>query len=371
MLFYTINNLLILLWAAIFCFYKPSKRKNLIFTIIAFTQLLAVSIIRYNIGYDYSMYVNGFYFMRMDGFETLIYKDWEMGFVLLTKLLDFILPNYLYYMAFFSIIAIVPAAVFIYKNSEVPWISTVLYVNTFLFFMSMNFIRQAVALSLVMLSWHFIKKHKFIPFLLIIIFASLFHQTVFIMIPLYFLIKMDIGIKELIFYAYVLLWFYISSSGFINILTSFFHEEYSGSVFVTEGLSFIYSLLPLTVTVLSFFLSKSSSINITKENKYLINFVLITSIFSITSSMHSILERLSYYSLIFIVLLVPIIYKSVKQNGIYFQITESKAISVTTDKQKKVVSAIILIAILGISYLSFYYGLSENAHGVVPYKSWI
>lgn len=371
MLFYTINNLLILLWAAIFCFHKPSKKKNLIFIIITFTQLIAISIFRYKIGYDYNMYASGYYFMHIDGFETMSYKDWEIGFVFLTKLLSFILPDHLYYMGFFVIAALVPAAIFIYKNSEIPWISTIIYVNTFLFFMSMNFVRQAVALSLVMLAWHFIKKKKFIPFLIIILFASLFHQTVLIMIPIYFIIKMKVGLKELIVYAYFLLWFYISSTGFINILTTFFHEEYSGSIFITEGISFIYSIFPVAVTIIAFLLSKSSSINLTNENKYLINLSLITAIFSITSSKHSIIERLSFYTLIFIIILVPIIYKSVRQNGITMTISKSKTLELTTEKQKKIASAVILLVIFVISYFSFYYGLTENAHGVVPYNTWL
>lgn len=371
MLFYTINNLLILFWAAIFCFYKPTKKKNLIFIIITFTQLLIISIFRYKIGFDYNMYASGFYFMRSDGFETLTYNDWEIGFVFLTKLLGLICPNYIFYMGFFSVAALIPAAIFIYKNSEMPWVSTVLYVNTFLFFMTMNFVRQAVAMSFVMLAWHFMKKNKFIPFTIIILIASLFHQTVLIMIPLYFIVKMKVSLKELIVYAYLLLWFYISSTGFINILTTFFHEEYSGSVFITEGLSFVYMLLPIVITVIAFFLSKGASINLTKENKYLINFALVTAIFSITSLRHSILERLSYYSLIFIILLVPIIYQSVKQNGFTFNISESKCIAVTTEKQKKVASVLILIAILALSYFNFYYGLSENAHGMMPYNTWM
>lgn len=371
MLFYTINNVLILLWAAIFCFHKPTKKKNLVFIIISFTQLFIISALRYKIGFDYNMYASSFYFMRIDGFEIMSYKDWEIGFVLMTKILGTILPSYAYYIAFISIITIIPAAIFIYKNSEIPWISTVMYINTFLFFMSMNFLRQAIALSFVMLAWHFMKRNKFIPFLIIIIIASFFHQTVLILIPIYFIVKIKVSFKELLIYSYLLLWFYISSTGFINIITQFFHEEYSGSIFITEGLSLVYTILPIFITAVSFFLAKSSSINLTKENRYLINFSLITSIFSITMLRHSIIERLSYYSLIFVILLVPVIYKSVRQNGFKFTIGESKTIQITTEKQKKAASAIVLLAILAVSYVYFYYGISENAHGVIPYDTWL
>lgn len=370
MLIYHLNNISILIWAAILCFHKPSKFKNLIFIIIAFSQLLAISILRYKIGYDYNMYATGFFYMHLDGFETLAYKDWEIGFVLLTKVLGLFLPDFFYYMAFFAIVSLVPAAIFIYKNSEVPWISTVLYVNTFLFFMTMNFMRQSVAVSLVMLSWHFIKKKKFIPFLIVILIASLFHQTVLIMIPIYFIIKMQIKPKGVVIYAFFLLWFYISSKDLINILTKFFHEEYNRSIFVTEGISIVYAILPLVIALTAFFLSKFT-INTKNENKYLINMAFITALFFITAVRHGIIERLAYYTLIFTILLVPTIYKSIRQNGFIIGFEKkSNNPAVTTERSKKVAATIVLLIILAISYLSFYYGLNENAHGVVPYNTW-
>ncbi|MBQ5564661.1 MAG: hypothetical protein IIT39_14915 [Clostridia bacterium] len=60
MLFYTLNNLLLILWAWLFCRRKPSKNKTVFFIIISFSQLLALMVIRNHIGYDYNMYTVGF-----------------------------------------------------------------------------------------------------------------------------------------------------------------------------------------------------------------------------------------------------------------------------------------------------------------------
>lgn len=370
MLFYTINNLLILVWAALFCFYKPSQKKNLIFIIFAFTQLGIISILRYHIGFDYNMYAAGYNFMYEDGFSTLQYKDWEIGFVFLTKILGFVLPNYIWYMGFLVFITLVPAAIFIYKNSEMPWVSTVLYVNLFLFFMTMNFLRQSIALSLIMLSWHFMKRNKFIPFAIIVIIASLFHQTSLIMFIVYFLVKMKTTIKEIIVYLYLLLWFYISSTGFINLITSFVHEEYSNSVFIREGLSFIYAILPVAVVLVAFWLVKINTIVFDREVQYIINMSLICAILSITMSKHSILERLTYYFTIFLIILVPIIYQSIKTNGIKFSIGSNKVLELCSEKEKKITAVVFLVLVLVLSYFHMYYGLAENAHGVMPYETW-
>lgn len=377
MFFYTINNLALLVWSAIFCFHKPNKVKNLFFIIIAFAQLTVISVVRYQIGYDYNMYTVGFRYMTEDGFSNLTYKDWEIGFVLLSKILGVILPQnlfvptFVWYIGIFSVLTVVPAGIFIYRNSDMPWLSTILYVNLFMYFMTMNFIRQAVAVSLVMLSWEFAKKHKFIPFLIVILIASLFHQTVLLLIPIYFLIKMTPNLKELIVYSYILLWFYIASTDMINLMTTFYHEEYAESVFVTEGLSIVYVLFPTFITIISFLLVKTGTINLTKENKYIINLTLVGMLFSITMTRHSILERLSYYTLLFSILLVPIIYRSLKINGIKYELSNAKTIVWTSDKSKKILSTIFIILALGLSYLHFYYGLNENAHGVGTFKTWL
>ena len=371
MVFYTFNNLLLILWAWLFCVRKPSKNKKICFVIVAFTQLFLVMALRTQIGYDYNMYTIGFQQMNAEGFTSLTYRDWEIGFVVLTKLLGMILPSYIWYIVFLSAIAIVPAAIFIGKNSEMPALSTILYVNLFIYFMEMNFLRQMIAVSLMMLAWSFIKRNKFVWYLITILFASIFHQTILFVLPAYFLIKMQPKMKELIVYGYFILWFYMSSEGFIDIITNFYHEEYSNTEFLTEGLSFVYAIFPLVITVTAFILVKFGTININNENKYLINLSLICTIFMVAMSKHSILERLSYYFVIFIVLLVPVIYRSLEAKGINTTLANGKSIVLTSEKQRKMLARGFLIGVLVLSYFHFYYGLFENAHGVLPYDIWI
>ena len=372
LLFYTLNNLLLILWAWLFCIRKPpSKQKNIFFVIVAFTQLFLVMALRNQIGFDYNMYAIGFKQMNEEGFTSLTYRDWEVGFVVMTKLLGMVLPNYIWYIGFLCLIAIIPAAVFIGRHSEIPWLSTILYVNLFIYFMEMNFLRQMIAVSLVMLAWSFIKRNKFVLFAITILVASVFHQTVIFVLPAYFLIKMQPKFKELIVYGYFILWFYMSSEGFIDIITNFYHEEYTNSEFLTEGLSFVYAIFPLAVTVTAFLLVKFGTINITSENKYLINLSLICTIFMVAMSKHSILERFSYYFIIFVILLVPVIYRSLEAKGINTTLASGRNIVLTSEKQRKMLAMGFLIGVLVLSYFHFYYGLFENAHGVLPYDIWV
>ena len=360
------------MWAAIFCFRKPSKSKNLIFILLAFSQLFILMAFRYSIGLDYQMYAFGFNNMQEAGFGTLSYKDWETGFVIFTKLLGMIPGmDYQWYMIVLSVIAILPAAIFIYKNSEMPWLSTILYVNMFVYFMCMNFLRQMIALSLMMLAWHFMKRNKFILYAVIILIASFFHQTALFMIPVYLLVKMKPGLKELLIYGFIMLWFYTASTNLIDLVTNFYHEEYKESVFIVEGVSFVYAILPLFITIAAFVLVKMETINLTSENRYLTNLTLIGTIMMVTMSKHSIIERLSYYFIIFMILLVPVIYQSLKTKGIRYTTAGDKLINITSVKGRRIISMIFLLSVLALSYVHFYYGLSDGAHGCENYQTWL
>lgn len=368
MVFYIINEILLLGWAALLCWRKPSDKKNQIFVVLSFTQLLLVAILRLHIGNDYDMYANGFYQMSLQDFWTMKYEDWEIGFIFLTKVMTHIIPNYIIYMGVLSVLCILPIGIYIYKYSKMPWVSVLLYFNMFIFFMEMNFVRQAIALVFVVWAWHFFKENRFIPFAVLILIGSLFHQTVLIFFIIYFWVKMKPGVKALLAYGYLLLCFYIASGGLFNLITQFFHEEYNQSFFITTGVSFMYCLLPVVIALLGFFLYKTQTIEPTRENRYLVNLGLLNAFIMITMSRHAIIERLSYYTLIFVILLVPVMVSSLKKNGIRITAGE-KILDWTSEKQKTVLSVSVCGGILAISAVVFIYGLMHHAHGMIPYES--
>ena len=88
MLVYLVNILLIIVWALVFCTGKRTKLKKYLFVGICFLQLYLISAFRMGIGNDYSMYVIGYFGMSIDGFSKLSYNDWEIGFIVLNKLIN-------------------------------------------------------------------------------------------------------------------------------------------------------------------------------------------------------------------------------------------------------------------------------------------
>lgn len=393
MAIYHINNFLILVWALLFCFKNPSKKKNLIFIIISFTQLFLISILRYNIGHDYQMYLEGFIKMGMDGFSNLKYLDWELGFNLYTKIIVFFTRSEKIYFGVTALICLLPPAWFIYKNSKNVWLSTLIYVNLSFFYCTMNFLRQSIAISIMLVSWHFLKKKKFIPFALLIILASTFHTTVLIMLPMYFLVKLKTGIKTVLLYCYGLLFFYISSDGFIDLLTDVFHSEYKNSVFISEGLPFFYSIIPILILIAVLILNKHL-VELNKNNQILINMLYCATFWMVIMSKHSILERISYYPYIFVIILIPEIVEvfKIKLNKRFYNKEISKfkykslisgqeindtiktKLNVIAQRKVKLATFPLIFAILIILFLYNTFGMyvGENGiHGVFPYDTWI
>ena len=139
-----------------------------------------------------------------------------------------------------------------------------------------------------------------------------------------------------------------------------------------EGLSFIYAVLPLFLTAVAFLLVKTETINLTNENKYLVNLTFIGTLMMVTMSKHSIIERLSYYFIIFMILLAPVIFRSLKSQGIRYTTAGGKTIEWTSPKARTILSVTFLLVLLALSYVHFYYGISpaENAHGAATYATW-
>lgn len=388
MLIYALNIGLIVVWALAFFTTAPKTWKKILFIVLSFLQMFLISTFRWHIGNDYQMYAEGFLKMGIKGFSTLEYLDWEYGFNIYTKIIAYFTNNPKIYFGITALICLVPAAIFIYRNSKIPWLSTLLYVNLSFFYCTMNYLRQSMAIAFTLVAWEFMKKRKFLPFLAIILFAATFHNTVLIMIPIYFIVALKPKIQLILLYCYGLLWFYISSEGFINIITDFFHSEYKNSVFIKEGLSFIYSLIPIAILVVAY-LYKEQLLKQNVLNKYYINTLFLATFLMIIMSKHAILERFSYYPYAYVILLVPEIVLAIK--SIYDnralkleqgEITQAPTFDAEKAKSsitcgsdmgiKIAISAVLLVVLVTTAYnfLGMFAGES-GIHGVFPYQFWI
>ena len=152
MLVYLVNILLIIVWALVFSVGKHTQVKKIIFVVICFVQLYLISAYRYNIGADYKMYADGFFNMAIDvsrnGFNLTGYEDWEIGFILFNKIIAVFTADSSIFFVISSLLPLIGPAYLIIKHSGSPFISIFLYVNLYLFYLDINFVRQGIAMSI-------------------------------------------------------------------------------------------------------------------------------------------------------------------------------------------------------------------------------
>lgn len=311
MLVYLLNIFAVCVWAMIFCTGKKSVLKRTIFIVLCFVQCVAIAGCRFRVGGDYSMYASGFFSMAQSGFSSMSYEDWEIGYVLLNKIIAIFSVKPAVFVMVTSILSLIGPFFLIWRHSVNPFMSVFLYLNMYLFYMDMNFIRQAIAMSILCFAYGFLKDKKFWRFLLFVAIAATFHMTVLYMIPVFLVALLKISPQSMTLYLFGLLFYYILSDGVLNILLSKFHTEYAGSVFIESGVYFYYAFFPLllcaAMVVLSFYLKEMP-----RSLHVLMHMTLMMGFWQIVMTKHSIFERFSYYTMIFVVLAVPEAIKAFK-----------------------------------------------------------
>ena len=242
---YYINLLLIAAFAYPLCIYKPSAIKKAIYLLITFSWMWFVATFRYRIGWDYFDYIDIFNQIRT--ISSIWDVRYEPGFALLTRAMTLFIHDYVVMYGVYQVLIMVPVMWFIYRYCKNVWLAVWLYVTLTFFYMSMNFTRQALACSITLLGYKFLRERKLIPYMLIVLLAGSFHFTALIMIPIYFLCHLKLTKKLAIFYGSVTLVLYLTAPLIIYFITEFVFTGYRGSIYVEESLGFRYMLVPISI----------------------------------------------------------------------------------------------------------------------------
>ena len=148
--------------------------------------LVAVAGLRYRVGTDYMAY----YRTRVTEWKTVwdfLIHFREPGIRLLSKLSTMIADDGAVLIFISAVIIIGIYSLMIYRYSPMYLISMLLFVFLGDWTGSFNGIRQYLAAAVVFAGHRFILKRKFVPYLLTVLLAMLFHRTAAVMILPYFL----------------------------------------------------------------------------------------------------------------------------------------------------------------------------------------
>ncbi len=297
-------QILVLLALGFFLMFKgQTKAKDLIFLGVAFLTLSTISAIRYEVGDDYYNYLNIFLEVKNSGFETVFSGRREPGFALLNKLFSMVNGNFQNFYVLCALLTTGLVLLFIYQESKLPFISVFLYISMMFYYWSLSLLRQILAASLCALSVRFIRKKKFIPFLILVLLAGSVHYSALILLPAYFLAQIKFNWKSFAVLGGVALAGFIFAPQVVSIITQYVYKGYSDGIF-SQGSSIWYGIFPSFVFAAAWCF-KGNLIKQDETNNIYLNFMFYAAVFSLFVARVFILERFAVYFFLPSIVLIP------------------------------------------------------------------
>ena len=182
-----------------------------------------VSAVRYNVGTDYVVtYYTGFYRIL----EGNKFDKFEYGYYLLCKLIQLFTKNVFWVFAITAIIFVGFTYKAIYELSDNIVISIIMLLLTRNFFISMNVVRQFIAISILTYAIKYIIKKDLKKYIIFILLAMSFHASSIIFLPIYFIGKIKIPPRKLFGLAILdLVIFGVAAGELIRLLQSTKYEK--------------------------------------------------------------------------------------------------------------------------------------------------
>ncbi len=343
---------LLFMWLA-----ERSKKKNpkkkiqyvfLILSIIPFALLFAMR--SGHVGTDYGLYSEA-YTNTVEGALTDHQEEWlPIGYKFMTSALGSVFGSDFHpVLAIITISSYILFIVAIWQNSKHPTFSLALLMTFCIHFQLFNQFRQMLAIAITFFAYKYLRDRKMVPYFILIGIAALFHPSVIIMIPIYFLSNIKLSPRVLIVYVAITILLFI---GF-DMVKEMLESTYYGSVYFGSQYDYAEgkSVLNLIVRVVMFLLVITQYKNVVKEDKNNIKLYMLAlfcTLLQIIVTRSYIIARLATVLFIYYVLLLPEVYNAFKNS---------------LRKQRYKIWLLLITIIAMISYQTAYYLSSSGAEG--------
>lgn len=284
-------------------FLSNYKIKQLSNSYLIYLILLLFASVRYGIGYDYFAYRD---FIELEA-KDYVYERMEPLSLLFVNIAKSIKSTYLYF-AFYSLIILYPIYYVSKHNSKVPALSLLLFLLYPSFFLdSMGIIRNAVAFSMIFLTYHFLKRKKIIFSIIFFILAVMNHSSAYIGLFIFLFYYIHFSRKV---YLIALISSFIIGANLTNILSAvsssnpILNAAYNYLfLYPKEVGSMKYLILLIGIFV---FFCWNRLLKINPKNIVILNYVgLGICFFFIFIKEDTLSYRLSNFFLLFLLLLLP------------------------------------------------------------------
>lgn len=317
-LFITILVLGILL-SFVFKNINKSESGKKIFLIVLGVIVVFISGFRGDFTVDYGNYSYIFYHARETSLANILKGDRyaEVGFTLFNKLVGIFTSNYSGFLVIISIIIIGVLFQYIKLYSPYVVLSSLLLFSYGSYFTSFNTLRQYFVSILFLISMRYIYDKAFFKYLISILIFSLIHSSILFMLPFYFILQirwssrknflLNIGIIGMISIIGIF------SSRILSFITRYVYQDYAStnSFGVSTGTPIITILRPLVIFIFIIILYKNIDFSRLRELVWL-NSIIFWLIFSIFATQIELLQRLTYFFIPPMIVLLPLLVSRIK-----------------------------------------------------------
>lgn len=284
------------------------------FTTPSFFLLFFVSAFRGDFATDYNNYVYLFNFYNRFSFFDIfnLNFDQEIGYVILSRFIGVFSDNPVYLFAVTSLIILVSFYSQFKKHSSYIWLSVLLFVTIGSFYTSFNIMRQTLAVAIIFSGSTFLYERQFKKYFLVVLIASLFHKTAMIMIIFYYILNLEIRVRNFTLLSLGALVTTLFLNPIFSFFQNFLYTAYDSNSYGVTGLSVTNAIVP--VSVLIFSLAFVRYINTERvTHRVWLNAVFFYAFFNILGLQIQMVQRLSQFFAPYALLLVPLIFKKIKR----------------------------------------------------------
>lgn len=318
---------------------NKSDRAKKRFLFFAFGLLILVAALRsVNVGTDLATHyakryvqVASYSWSRIPEFSAM--TTYELGYCYLIKFLSSICPHVQFYIAVTSLFIYGVTARFIYRNSCDVKISTYVFVMTCTYYNYMNIVRQAIAISIILLGYEFLKKEtdklrNYSIFAIFVLVAATIHSSAVLCLLLILFKELKFKRKHILIGAVCTVVFYLMYQQIFSFVLNLFglSGEYAGYLtketesvghinkqsiymFITIAMAFVIGCVTLVIERKV----RNKSDEKSSGNEYLLThnegFLLYTGLLATVCRLMvfrmNIINRYSYFFLPFVLLLYP------------------------------------------------------------------
>lgn len=209
--------------------------------------LFFVGLRSYYVGNDTIGYINRFFVLRNYSYADIASFDYrDIGYFYFVKTIGLFTSSPTIFLFITSFVSLIGVFVTAHRYSEYPILVLFFFITLGNFLFVFTGIRQAIAMSICLLSLPYIEKRKVVPFVLIVLLASGIHHSAIIFLPTYFLSQRKINSNNLILTVVVTVIAYFFYDNLLQVANDIVGYSY-GVEEVGNGLIFYLILLIILV----------------------------------------------------------------------------------------------------------------------------